>query len=162
MALIHCPECDKEISDQVRSCPHCGYPLKKREPWKIIVPIVAAAAVCVGGVAVYNHVVVEPRNTYNRAISLYDQGKYEEAARYFGEIPSYRDVAAYMEDIETNRKYEEAVGLNEEGRYEEADALFAQLPGFKDSDTYRKQIAEELAARGAVKKEEQAPEDKEA
>ena len=149
MALIHCPECDKEISDQVRSCPHCGYPLKKREPWKIIVPIVAAAAVCVGGVAVYNHVVVEPRNTYNRAISLYDQGKYEEAARYFGEIPSYRDVAAYMEDIETNRKYEEAVGLNEEGRYEEADALFAQLPGFKDSDTYRKQIAEELAYKEA-------------
>ena len=149
MALIHCPECDKEISDQVRSCPHCGYPLKKREPWKIIVPIAAAAAVCVGGVAVYNHVVVEPRNTYNRAISLYDQGKYEEAARYFGEIPSYRDVAAYMEDIETNRKYEEAVGLNEEGRYEEADALFAQLPGFKDSDTYRKQIAEELAYKEA-------------
>ena len=149
MALIHCPECDKEISDQVRSCPHCGYPLKKREPWKIIVPIAAAAAVCVGGVAVYNHVVVEPRNTYNRAISLYEQGKYEEAARYFGEIPSYRDVTAYMEDIETNRKYEEAVGLNEEGRYEEADALFAQLPGFKDSDTYRKQIAEELAYKEA-------------
>jgi len=27
MALINCPECSKEISDKVRTCPHCGYPL---------------------------------------------------------------------------------------------------------------------------------------
>jgi ssDNA-binding Zn-finger/Zn-ribbon topoisomerase 1 len=27
MALINCPECKKEISDKVKSCPQCGYPL---------------------------------------------------------------------------------------------------------------------------------------
>ena len=27
MALIHCPECDKEISDKAQTCPHCGYEL---------------------------------------------------------------------------------------------------------------------------------------
>lgn len=27
MALITCPECSKEISDRVKSCPHCGFPL---------------------------------------------------------------------------------------------------------------------------------------
>ena len=27
MALIQCPECNKEISDKVKSCPQCGYPL---------------------------------------------------------------------------------------------------------------------------------------
>lgn len=26
MALISCPECNREISDKVTSCPHCGYP----------------------------------------------------------------------------------------------------------------------------------------
>ena len=26
MALINCPECQKEISDKVKACPHCGYP----------------------------------------------------------------------------------------------------------------------------------------
>ncbi len=26
MALIQCPECNKEISDKVRACPHCGFP----------------------------------------------------------------------------------------------------------------------------------------
>lgn len=28
MALIHCSECNKEISSQAMSCPHCGNPLK--------------------------------------------------------------------------------------------------------------------------------------
>lgn len=27
MALITCPECGREISDQATSCPQCGYPL---------------------------------------------------------------------------------------------------------------------------------------
>lgn len=29
MALINCPECGKEISEQAASCPHCGTPIKK-------------------------------------------------------------------------------------------------------------------------------------
>lgn len=31
MALMNCPECGKEISDQAVSCPHCGYPLHPDE-----------------------------------------------------------------------------------------------------------------------------------
>jgi len=27
MAMIHCPECDREISDRAMMCPHCGYPM---------------------------------------------------------------------------------------------------------------------------------------
>jgi hypothetical protein len=29
MALIPCSECNKEISDQAKACPHCGSPAKK-------------------------------------------------------------------------------------------------------------------------------------
>ncbi|MCM1187406.1 MAG: zinc ribbon domain-containing protein [Lachnoclostridium sp.] len=29
MSLIRCPECNKEISDTVKKCPHCGYNIKK-------------------------------------------------------------------------------------------------------------------------------------
>lgn len=29
MALISCPECNKEISDKANACPHCGLPLEK-------------------------------------------------------------------------------------------------------------------------------------
>lgn len=30
MALIQCPECNKEISDAVNQCPFCGYPIKNK------------------------------------------------------------------------------------------------------------------------------------
>lgn len=29
MALIKCPECNKEISDKATACPNCGYPIAK-------------------------------------------------------------------------------------------------------------------------------------
>lgn len=31
MALINCPECSKQISDQSTTCPHCGYPIQARK-----------------------------------------------------------------------------------------------------------------------------------
>ena len=32
MALIHCPECNKEVSDRAKMCPNCGYPLCETQP----------------------------------------------------------------------------------------------------------------------------------
>lgn len=29
MALINCPECNKEISDKAKACPNCGYPVSE-------------------------------------------------------------------------------------------------------------------------------------
>lgn len=29
MALVLCPECKKEISDQAKTCPHCGFTIEK-------------------------------------------------------------------------------------------------------------------------------------
>lgn len=70
MALIKCPECEKEISDKATACPFCGYPMapqaseaapestpaapaaspKKSSITKIIA-LVCAAALIVGGIA---------------------------------------------------------------------------------------------------------------
>lgn len=38
MALIHCPECTKEISDKVVACPHCGYPLMENNKEREVTP----------------------------------------------------------------------------------------------------------------------------
>ena len=32
MALVHCPECKKEVSNQATACLHCGYPLRAAVP----------------------------------------------------------------------------------------------------------------------------------
>lgn len=31
MALIDCPECGRQISDQAEACPQCGYPIRKMQ-----------------------------------------------------------------------------------------------------------------------------------
>jgi len=31
MALINCPECEKEISDKTKACPHCGFPIPEQK-----------------------------------------------------------------------------------------------------------------------------------
>ena len=30
MALIKCPECEKDISDKSKACPHCGFPFPEQ------------------------------------------------------------------------------------------------------------------------------------
>lgn len=30
MALINCPECGKQISNNAENCPNCGYPINKK------------------------------------------------------------------------------------------------------------------------------------
>ena len=58
MALISCPECGKEISEQADNCPHCAYPIKKiaqkaefkekhkQSPiaWVVLLVVIAGAA----------------------------------------------------------------------------------------------------------------------
>jgi predicted PurR-regulated permease PerM len=46
MALINCPECNKEISSVVKDCPHCGFPISQKlvkrfnkKHWTIIISI---------------------------------------------------------------------------------------------------------------------------
>lgn len=66
MALVKCPECNKEISDTVKKCPNCGYKLrlhkkgteqisvrKKNKWWKVLIVIVIVAILSGGGIACY-------------------------------------------------------------------------------------------------------------
>lgn len=32
MALIKCPECEKEVSDKALNCPNCAFPLQESKP----------------------------------------------------------------------------------------------------------------------------------
>lgn len=36
MALIKCPECEKEISDKSTTCIHCGFPISKSNLKKVV------------------------------------------------------------------------------------------------------------------------------
>lgn len=36
MALVNCPECNKEISDLAEFCPHCGFPFSKKKSIEVL------------------------------------------------------------------------------------------------------------------------------
>ena len=47
MALINCPECNKEISDTVKTCPICGYKIKKRKHIFILLNNTMSFVLCI-------------------------------------------------------------------------------------------------------------------
>lgn len=120
MSLINCPECNKEISDKVKVCPNCGYPLEEnnsvrqeenittnKKPFKkrfVIIPILLLI-ICITGGTIYYLNVLQPQNTYKEAMNLLDDGKYDNASVLLNKIKSYKDVATLKEEI----KYESMV-----------------------------------------------------
>jgi len=60
MALINCLECDKEISEQAKSCPNCGYSVKSKKlrfklsKRTIIISLLIIAVVICGGIYFYS------------------------------------------------------------------------------------------------------------
>ena len=92
MAMINCPECGKEISDSVESCPFCGYPIKNREaelqnntngestkkkPFKktyLIIAVVAICLIAVLGVKISNKKkLIAKQNSEVQEIKEYNQ-----------------------------------------------------------------------------------------
>ncbi len=109
MALINCPECNKEISDQGDKCPHCGYPIKQSKNKKsnikaryIIIPMIIIFIVSSIIGSVYYLQILKPKNIYTEAINLLNVGKYDEANTLLNTIPDYKNVQQVKEEL----KYE--------------------------------------------------------
>lgn len=109
MALINCPECNKEISDKVKACPHCGYPFisdedknvtinKKNHKILFIIPLLVLMLVVIGG-SFYYIKVIKPSNNYKEAVKLLESGKYEEANSIFEKVSSYKDVKKLQQEL---------------------------------------------------------------
>lgn len=71
MALIICPECGKEISDQSKQCIHCGYPISE-----IVTPHRTDERICVvNGKEIYLHFLldnIETKEKMNKLVRTID------------------------------------------------------------------------------------------
>ena len=71
MALIICPECGKEISDQSKQCIHCGYPISE-----IVTPHRTDERICiVNGKEIYLHFLldnIETKEKFDRLVRTID------------------------------------------------------------------------------------------
>jgi hypothetical protein len=55
MALINCKECNKEISDSVKSCPHCGFKLKKSISKGKLIVVISLMAIAISVVGKFKY-----------------------------------------------------------------------------------------------------------
>lgn len=91
MALIKCPECNKEISDQVSSCPNCGYPIKRiRLEFKIKKKEIKFIGIIFFLVAVIFFVTSHFNNTAKKAERYYKTG----------ELKEYQEIKSQMKNNE--------------------------------------------------------------
>ena len=71
MALINCPECLKEVSDNAKMCPHCGFPLKKKGKGFAIASLVLGIFACVYSMPVLSLKLVDPPKEFAIGMALY-------------------------------------------------------------------------------------------
>ena len=112
MALINCPECNKEVSDKAEICPNCGF-----------------------GVAKYvkrQKEILKIQEDAEKEAYLYVKQKKREE----------RETAERKKREEIDRKnsiYNDAVnkfGSESSKDVEKAEVLFSTISGWKDSDSY--------------------------
>lgn len=57
MALIKCPECGKEISDEAKICPNCGAKSEQKRTTDNIIRIVIGASLLIIGLMLYFNII---------------------------------------------------------------------------------------------------------
>lgn len=159
MALISCPECRREISDQVQSCPHCGYPLQsdpapspKRKSLvnKILLFAALAVILAAGSLLTVDQFVWKPARIYSDALNAFERGDYQQASQLFSEISSYQDAASYLLKANEQVEYESALALAEEGKYSEAAQMLDDVLPNDKAETLKEQLYYESYAFSAI------------
>ena len=117
---------------------------KKRK--KVIAITTPIVLVCIAFVIVLVTVII-PESKYSAAMSLYNEGKYDEAIAAFEAMNGYRDSETQIKNCQNAIKnaikeidYDNAVSLMNAGKYSEAITAFEAMDGYKDSDSKKKEI----------------------
>ena len=117
---------------------------KKRK--KVIAITTPIVLVCIAFVIVLVTVII-PESKYSAAMSLYNEGKYDEAIAAFEAMNGYRDSETQIKNCQNAIKnaikeidYDNAVSLMNAGKYSEAITAFDAMDGYKDSDSKKKEI----------------------
>lgn len=91
MALINCPECGKEVSDQAKTCAHCGYPISssqkkkdgKSKPLVLKWLMLVVTTVAVLGVVVYILLTNNPEYILKKYLKYYTSGNVKGIEKLF-------------------------------------------------------------------------------
>lgn len=117
MALIKCPECNREISEFAKTCPSCGYKIKcpkQKKRNKVILGIILlVTTVCIGVTVIYSI------NKRNQALEKLDKEiieftEYPQRPRSYQEVSHLIRYDCYCEAYSDNPIYYQWI-LSKEG-----------------------------------------------
>ena len=129
MALINCPECNRQVSDSAVSCPNCGFGVK------------------------------EYTKRQQDILKIQEESKKEAIAfveKAMAEREQAKQNAEKEKIFKLNQQYEKAIVLFQTDSVvdvNESEKIFKSLDGWKDSEEYLKKIEERKA--DASKREQQ-------
>lgn len=113
MALIKCPECGKEISDQAVACPECGFLIKKEKRKKsgrkvvlIAIAVIVAILVVLGAIVLIqgNTKKQEKISYINKAIEEVEKGKLPSKAEFNNLLSEYDSLTDNAKEKISNWK----------------------------------------------------------
>ncbi len=97
------------------------------------VVIIAVAVLCLIALLVSAFVFLTPYVKYQNAMSLMNNGRYDDAKTAFKSLGEYRDSKTMVKEC----KYRKGMSLLDSGKYEKAVSIFMSLGGYKDSKEQR-------------------------
>lgn len=128
----------EQLYEECRNAEEKERKAKERKNKRLTVAFVLVVLIaCVVGWFVVTRVI--PNNKYQRAVTLRENGQYDDAIAAFAELGDYSDAAAQI----TETKYQQAVSLREAGEYESAIAVFASLNDYRDAETQIEEMKQE-------------------
>ena len=151
-------EADRKLEEQ-RQIELAEIERKKKEyekkQKKKIITIIGAVAVAVITVVILTVSISNSKkhDKYQKAVTYFNQGEYENAIEIFESLGNYKDSADYLcsaSEIVTSREdtYNKGVSYYNEGLYIEAIAVLTEIIGYQDSSEYIENAGEKLYEQG--------------
>lgn len=134
MALIKCPECEKEISDKATICPSCGCPIGEGAPAQEAEAVQDNSEKGISGMTKAIGLVIVAILIVVGCIAFGKRAKSKEGASQGKEV---------AEDTEKST-YREATDLLLAAKYDEAKELFETIPTYNDVPVILEQIPWEV------------------
>ena len=100
----------------------------RRKKRKHITTIASIASICIVIFLYFLYNVIIPNSNYSKAISLMNEGKYDESISIFSKITEYKDTREKIKEC----KYYKANALESNKKYTDAYLLFRELTDYKD------------------------------
>lgn len=120
-----------------------GYKTMKKGSLKTLV-IVGFILLAVAAILIVGLIVLIPSYQYNKALDLYNNEEYLQAAEIFEKLDDYKDAQEYSKKSKNKYDYNKAISLFEIKDYEGALPIFELLGDYKDAKKYYDECQKEV------------------